>query len=161
MYYGWPPREGGAPALVVSRWTLHTLLTGPRNRSLRHIEYPEYHIESAVVRIGISYLIHDRSSVSRSDIGGSGRMDPPRSLVPLMTDTWTCRGPLGRSEIPHPNQLGGGTVGRISRVPFPNPQVTLFIRDRLKGVKALKAVHAFEHSSRATPCRKLERWHRR
>ena len=60
--------------------------------------------------------------------------------------------------------LGGDPRVRVGMVvgflefPFPNPQVTLFIRDRLK---ALKAVHAFEHSSRATPCRKLERWHRR
>ena len=50
--------------------------------------------------------------------------------------------------------LGVGTVGRI---PYPNPEVTLFIRDRLK---ALKAVQKFEHSLRATPCRKLERGHR-
>ena len=50
--------------------------------------------------------------------------------------------------------LGTWLLGCPVRRPYPNPQVTLFIRDRLK---ALKAVQVFDHSPRATPCRKLER----
>ena len=49
--------------------------------------------------------------------------------------------------------LGTWLLGCPVRRPYPNPQVTLFIRDRLK---ALKAVQVFDHSPRATPCRKLE-----
>ena len=106
-----PTRGWGAGSSHLEMDVAHTAhwLTGPRNRSLRHIEYPEYHIESTVVRIDISYLIHDRSSVSRSDIGGwgysSGRIKngSTQSQIPCSTDDGHKRthdlqrpvGPLG------------------------------------------------------------------
>ena len=49
-------------------------------------------------------------------------------------------------------RLGVGTEVGFLEFPYPNPKVILFIRDCLK---ALKAVQAFDHSPRTTPCRKL------